>query len=47
MGGTQYAKQVLQQMWGLPPKIDLEFEKRVHEAVREIVIADWPKRRTT
>ena len=39
MGGTQYAKQVLQQMWGLPPKIDLEFEKRVHNAVREIVIA--------
>jgi len=39
MGGTQYAKQVLQQMWGLPPKIDLEFEQRVHDAVREIVIA--------
>jgi phosphoribosylformylglycinamidine synthase len=37
MGGTQYAKQVLQQMWGLPPQIDLPFEKRVQDAVREIV----------
>jgi phosphoribosylformylglycinamidine synthase len=37
MGGTQYAKQVLQQMWGLPPLIDLPFEKRVQDAVREIV----------
>jgi phosphoribosylformylglycinamidine synthase len=39
MGGTQYAKQVLQRMWGLPPIIDLDFEKRVHDAVREIVVA--------
>jgi phosphoribosylformylglycinamidine synthase len=39
MGGTQYAKQVLQQMWGLPPQIDLPFEKRVQDAVREIVNA--------
>ena len=39
MGGTQYAKQVLKHMWGLPPSIDLEFEKRVHNAVREIVVA--------
>jgi phosphoribosylformylglycinamidine synthase len=37
MGGTQYAKQVLHQMWGLPPQIDLPFEKRVQDAVREIV----------
>jgi phosphoribosylformylglycinamidine synthase len=39
MGGTQYAKQVLQQLWGLPPQIDLPFEKRVQDAVREIVNA--------
>jgi phosphoribosylformylglycinamidine synthase subunit PurL len=39
MGGTQYAKQVLKQMWGLPPKLDMEFEKRVQQAVREIVRA--------
>ncbi len=37
MGGTQYAKQVLRQMWGLPPEIDLPFEKSVQDAVREIV----------
>jgi phosphoribosylformylglycinamidine synthase len=39
MGGTQYAKQILRQLWGLPPQIDLPFEKRVHDAVREIVNA--------
>ena len=39
MGGTQYSKQILKQMWGLPPKIDLEYEKRVQNAVREIVLA--------
>ncbi len=39
MGGTQYAKQVLKHMWGLPPSIDLEFEKRVQDAVREIVVS--------
>jgi phosphoribosylformylglycinamidine synthase len=39
MGGTQYAKQVLKHMWGLPPFIDLEFEKRVQNAAREIVVA--------
>ncbi|HVO98058.1 MAG TPA: phosphoribosylformylglycinamidine synthase subunit PurL [Bryobacteraceae bacterium] len=36
-GGTQYAKVVLNGMWGLPPALDMEYEKRVHEAVREIV----------
>jgi len=38
MGGTQFAKQVLHQMWGLPPELDLEFEKRVQDAVRQIVV---------
>jgi phosphoribosylformylglycinamidine synthase len=37
-GGTQYAKAVLHQMWGLPPKLDMEYEKRVHSAVREMVV---------
>jgi phosphoribosylformylglycinamidine synthase len=36
MGGTQYAKQVLRQLWGLPPEIDFELEKRVQAAVREM-----------
>jgi phosphoribosylformylglycinamidine synthase II len=35
-GGTQYAKAVLHQLWGLPPALDLDFEKRVQTAVREI-----------
>ncbi len=37
MGGTQYAKQVIKDIWGLPPKIDMAFEKSVHSAVRELV----------
>jgi phosphoribosylformylglycinamidine synthase II len=36
-GGTQYAKVVLKQMWGLPPALDMDYEKRVQRAVREIV----------
>ncbi|HLK49935.1 MAG TPA: phosphoribosylformylglycinamidine synthase subunit PurL [Bryobacteraceae bacterium] len=36
-GGTQYAKVILNQLWGLPPALDLDREKRVQEAIREIV----------
>ncbi len=36
-GGTQYAKVVLNKMWGLPPALDMEYEKRVQAAIREIV----------
>src|SRR5260370_35351394 len=35
-GGTQYAKTVLNNLWGLPPGLDLEYEKRVQAAAREI-----------
>src|SRR5579871_5739020 len=38
-GSTQYAKVVLEQLWGLPPALDLELEKRLQEAIREIVRA--------
>jgi len=38
-GGTQYAKVVLNKMWGLPPALDMEYEKRVQAAIREIVNA--------
>jgi phosphoribosylformylglycinamidine synthase II len=38
-GGTQYAKVVLRQLWGLPPELDMDREKRVQTAVREIVSA--------
>ncbi|MGH9591465.1 MAG: AIR synthase-related protein, partial [Bryobacteraceae bacterium] len=36
-GGTQYAKVVLNTMWGLPPALDMNYEKRVQTAVREVV----------
>ncbi|MDX2149812.1 MAG: phosphoribosylformylglycinamidine synthase subunit PurL [Bryobacteraceae bacterium] len=36
-GGTQYAKVVLDALWGLPPALDLPYEKSVHAAIREIV----------
>ena len=39
-GGTQYAKVVLNQLWGLPPALDMDYEKHVQEAIREIVAAD-------
>ena len=38
-GGTQYAKVVLNKMWGLPPALDMDYEKRVQAAIREIVEA--------
>ena len=38
-GGTQYAKVILKQLWGLPPALDMEREKRVQSAIREIVNA--------
>ncbi len=36
-GGTQYAKVVLDRLWGKPPALDMDYEKRVHSAIREIV----------
>ncbi len=36
-GGTQYAKVILKTMWGLPPALDMDYEKRVQAAIREIV----------
>ena len=36
-GGTQYAKHVVQQLWGLPPALDMEHEKRVQDCIRETV----------
>jgi len=38
-GGTQYAKTILNQLWGLPPALDMDYEKRVHDAMREIIAA--------
>ena len=36
-GGTEYAKAVLGQLWGLPPALDMDYEKRVQAAVRAMV----------
>ncbi len=38
-GGTQYAKVILKELWGLPPALDMDYEKRVQAAMREIVAA--------
>ena len=38
-GGTQYAKVVLDQLWGLPPRLDMDYEKRVHDAIRALIEA--------
>jgi len=38
-GSTQYAKVILKQLWGMPPALDMEYEKRVQAAAREIVAA--------
>ena len=35
-GSSEYAKVILGQLWGTPPKLDMAYEKRVHEAMREI-----------
>jgi phosphoribosylformylglycinamidine synthase len=36
-GCTQYVKNVLKELWGLPPALDMDLEKRVQAAIREIV----------
>src|SRR4029077_3883139 len=38
-GGTQYAKVILNSLWGLPPALNMDYEKRVQQAIREIVEA--------
>jgi phosphoribosylformylglycinamidine synthase len=38
-GATQYAKVILNQLWGLPPQLDIDYEKRVHDAMRALIEA--------
>ncbi|HOK48136.1 MAG TPA: AIR synthase related protein, partial [Bryobacteraceae bacterium] len=38
-GSTQYAKVVVGKVWGLPPALDMDYEKRVQAAMREIAAA--------
>src|SRR4051812_42244586 len=40
-GGTQYVKHVLKELWGLPPALDLDYEKRVQAAIRQIVVEGY------
>jgi phosphoribosylformylglycinamidine synthase len=35
-GGTQYAKAILGALWGLPPALDMDLEKRVQMVMRQI-----------
>jgi phosphoribosylformylglycinamidine synthase len=35
-GSTEYAKEIVGSLWGLPPALDLDKEKRVQEAMRQI-----------
>ena len=37
-GGTQYAKVVCDSLWGMPPELDMAYEKRVQVTVRELVL---------
>jgi phosphoribosylformylglycinamidine (FGAM) synthase-like enzyme len=37
LGGTQYAKVIVKSLWGRPPRLDMEYEKRVQACVRELV----------
>jgi phosphoribosylformylglycinamidine synthase subunit PurL len=37
-GGTQYVKAILDDLWGLPPVLNMAYEKRVHAAAREIAV---------
>jgi phosphoribosylformylglycinamidine synthase len=38
-GGTQYASVVLRVNWGLPPALDMDYEKRVQASIRDVVAA--------
>jgi phosphoribosylformylglycinamidine synthase subunit PurL len=37
IGSSQYAKVILDSLWGIPPKLDMAYEKRVQAAIRELV----------
>ena len=36
-GGTQYAKVILKSLWGLPPALDMDYEKRVQQTIRDVI----------
>jgi phosphoribosylformylglycinamidine synthase len=38
-GGTQYAKVIGHTLWGVPPKLEMNYEKRVQEVIRQLARA--------
>lgn len=36
-GGTQYAKVIADSLWGKPPSLDMDYEKRVQATIRQLV----------
>jgi phosphoribosylformylglycinamidine synthase subunit PurL len=38
-GSSQFAKVVLDRLWGIPPRLDMDLEKRVQSTIRELVRA--------
>ena len=36
-GGTEFAKEILKEVWGLPPALDMDLERRVQAAIREVI----------
>ncbi len=37
LGATQYAKVIHNSLWGKPPALDMDYEKRLHATIRELV----------
>jgi phosphoribosylformylglycinamidine synthase len=37
-GSSQFAKVILRTLWGLPPALDMDYEKRVQAATRQIAL---------
>ena len=35
-GGTEYAKEILDALWGKPPALNMDYEKRVQHTIREL-----------
>jgi phosphoribosylformylglycinamidine synthase subunit PurL len=38
-GATQYAKVIGNTLWGMPPQLDMDYEKRVQQVIRQLVRA--------
>jgi phosphoribosylformylglycinamidine synthase len=36
-GSSQYAKEIVRQLWGLPPALNMEYEQRVQYAIRRMI----------